>query len=99
MGRILFAFQIYGDFSGYSDIALGAARLLGFNPAPEFCLSVFLQRHRRVLAALAHLANLLATRLSLYPIGWKQSARWKIICNVFITLLVSGLWHGGNWTF
>jgi alginate O-acetyltransferase complex protein AlgI len=59
LGAIFFTFQIYGDFSGYSDIALGTARLFGIDSITELCFSIFFKRHRRILETLAYFAFLL----------------------------------------
>jgi alginate O-acetyltransferase complex protein AlgI len=55
LGAIFFTFQIYGDFSGYSDIALGTARLVRYRPFKKLCFPVFFKRHCRILETMAHL--------------------------------------------
>jgi alginate O-acetyltransferase complex protein AlgI len=98
-GAVLFAFQVYGDFSGYSDIALGTARLLGFNLLRNFAFPYF-SRDIAEYWRRWHISLTSWLRDYLYiPLGGSRVPRWKIICNVFIIFLVSGLWHGANWTF
>jgi len=99
MGAVLFSFQIYGDFSGYSDIAIGVARLFGVNLMrnfryPYFSVNIadFWQRW--------HISLTTWFRNYLYiPLGGNRGNRWFKIRNVFIVFLVSGLWHGAKWTF
>lgn len=96
---LLFAFQIYGDFSGYSDIAIGTARLFGIRlmknfDAPYFSKSIpeFWQRW--------HISLNTWFRDYLYiPLGGSRGSRSKHIRNILIVFLVSGLWHGADWTF
>ena len=96
---LLFTFQIYCDFSGYSDIAIGCARLFGFNLIqnfnyPYFSLSIpdFWRRW--------HMSLMTWFRDYIYiPLGGSRCERWKMFRNTFIVFLVSGLWHGANWTF
>ena len=98
-GAILFAFQIYGDFSGYSDIAIGTARLFGFNLMRNFNFPYFsrdiAEFWRRWLISLTTLF-----RDYIYiPIGGSRVSKSKMIRNTFIIFVVSGFWHGANWTF
>jgi len=96
---VLFAFQIYGDFAGYSLIAIGTARLFGFNlmtnfNRPYFATSVsdFWKRW--------HISLSTWFRDYLYiPLGGNRVIYPRWLFNIFITFLVSGLWHGANWTF
>lgn len=96
---IFFAFQIYGDFSGYTDIARGCAKVLDIKlmtnfDRPYFATSVkdFWRRW--------HISLSTWFRDYLYiPLGGSRCSRIKKYRNVFITFLVSGLWHGANWTF
>ena len=96
---ILFSFQIYGDFSGYSDIAIGCARLFGIHlmrnfDYPYFSCSIpeFWRRW--------HISLTTWFRDYIYiPLGGSRCSQWKIIRNVFIVWAVSGLWHGAKWTF
>ncbi len=99
IGAILFAFQIYGDFSGYSDIAIGTARLLGFNIMRNFALPYF-SRDIAEFWRRWHISLSSWFRDYLYiPLGGRYVSRLKRIRNILITFVVSGLWHGANWTF
>ena len=72
LGALFFAFQIYGDFSGYSDIALGTSRLLGIELLTKFCLSLFFKGYCRILATLAYLLIKLVQGLSIHTIRRQQ---------------------------
>ncbi len=99
IGAVFFAFQIYGDFSGYSDIAIGTARLLGFNLMRNFGFPYFT---RDIAEFWRHWHISLTTwfRDYLYiPLGGSRGTRALVIRNTFIIFLVSGFWHGANWTF
>ena len=99
MATLLFAFQIYCDFSAYSDIAIGIARILGIDlmenfRQPYFARSVgeFWQRW--------HIS--LSTWFKDYvyiPLGGNRVVKWRWYYNLMVVFLVSGLWHGANWTF
>ena len=95
-----YAFQIYYDFSGYTDIAIGSALLLGIKLPPNFNASLRRGQHRRLLAPLAHHAFQLAARLSVF-LAARQALEWKIFTyvNLFITMVIGGLWHGASWNF
>ncbi len=98
-GAVLFAFQIYGDFSGYSDIAIGTARLFGFNLMQNFAFPYF-SRDIAEFWRRWHISLSTWFRDYVYiPLGGNRGGRWKITRNVFIIFLVSGFWHGANWTF
>ncbi len=99
IGAILFAFQIYGDFSGYSDIALGTARLFGISLLRNFAFPYFsldiAEFWRRW-----HISLTTWFRDYLYiPLGGSRGTTIIKIRNTFIIFLVSGFWHGANWTF
>jgi D-alanyl-lipoteichoic acid acyltransferase DltB (MBOAT superfamily) len=99
LGAIAFAFQIYGDFSGYSDIALGASKLFGIQLMRNFNLPYFAQNipdfWRRW-----HISLSTWFRDYVYiPLGGSRVSGWKFYRNVFIIFLLSGFWHGANWTF
>ena len=99
LGAILFAFQIYGDFSGYSDIAIGSARLLGFNLTRNFAYPYF-SRDIAEFWRRWHITLCSWFRDYLYiPLGGSRCNITRKIRNVFIIFLVSGFWHGANWTF
>lgn len=96
---ILFTFQIYCDFSGYSDIAIGCARLFGFNLMRNFNNPYF-SRSIPEFWRRWHISLTSWFRDYVYiPLGGSRCKKWKIIRNVFIVWGISGLWHGANWTF
>lgn len=96
---ILFSFQIYCDFSGYSDIAIGCARLFGFNLMQNFNFPYF-SRSIPEFWRRWHISLTTWFRDYIYfPLGGSRCEKWKIIRNVYIVWGISGLWHGANWTF
>lgn len=98
-GAILFAFQIYCDFSGYSDIALGTARLFGINLLRNFSYPYF-SRNISEFWRRWHISLSTWFRDYLYiPLGGSKGGNWMRIRNTFIIFIVSGFWHGANWTF
>jgi D-alanyl-lipoteichoic acid acyltransferase DltB (MBOAT superfamily) len=99
LGAILFSFQIYGDFSGYSDIALGSARLLGIELLKNFSYPYF-SRDIAEFWRRWHISLTTWFRDYIYiPLGGSRVSKGKVIRNTFIIFLVSGFWHGANWTF
>jgi len=99
LGAIFFAFQIYGDFSGYSDIAIGTAKLFGFNLMQNFAFPYF-SRDIAEFWRRWHISLSTWFRDYLYiPLGGSRGTNYHKIRNVFIIFLVSGFWHGSNWTF
>jgi alginate O-acetyltransferase complex protein AlgI len=99
LGAIFFAFQIYGDFSGYSDIAIGTARLFGFNLMQNFAFPYF-SRDIAEFWRRWHISLSTWFRDYLYiPLGGSRGSTNKKIRNIFIIFIVSGFWHGANWTF
>jgi alginate O-acetyltransferase complex protein AlgI len=99
MGIFLFAIQIYCDFSGYSDIAIGSARLMGFDLMQNFDRP-YLSRNIAEFWRKWHISLSTWFRDYLYlPLGGQKRSVWRNHFNVFITFLVSGLWHGANWTY
>lgn len=99
LGAVLFAFQIYGDFSGYSDIAIGTARLFGFRLMKNFALPYF-SRDMAEFWRRWHISLSGWFRDYLYiPLGGSRGRTVSKIRNIFIIFLVSGFWHGANWTF
>jgi alginate O-acetyltransferase complex protein AlgI len=99
LATYFFAFQIYCDFSGYSDIAIGAAQVMGFKLMDNFnrpyyakSISEFWKRW--------HISLSTWFRDYLYiPLGGNRVVKWRWYTNLFLTFLISGLWHGANWTF
>ena len=99
LGTIYFAFQIYGDFSGYSDIAIGTSRLFGFRLMQNFSYPYF-SRDIAEFWRRWHISLSSWFRDYLYiPLGGSRGTRIQIIKNICIVFLISGLWHGANWTF
>lgn len=99
VGGVLYSFQIYGDFAGYSYMALGVGKLLGFDlinnfKRPYFAISITDFWHRWHIS--------LSTWLKDYvyiPLGGSRCSKFRSYINIFVTFLVSGIWHGANWTF
>jgi D-alanyl-lipoteichoic acid acyltransferase DltB (MBOAT superfamily) len=99
MGALLFTFQIYTDFSGYSDIALGTARLFGIDLLRNFAFPYF-SRDIAEFWRRWHISLSSWFRDYLYiPLGGSKGGNWMRIRNTFIIFIVSGFWHGANWTF
>jgi len=99
LGAVLFSIQIYGDFSGYSDIAIGVSRLFGFNLMKNFSFPYF-SRNIGEFWRRWHISLSTWFRDYLYiPLGGSRGNRWMQVRNIFIVFLVSGFWHGANWTF
>jgi D-alanyl-lipoteichoic acid acyltransferase DltB (MBOAT superfamily) len=99
LGAFFFAIQLYGDFSGYSDIAIGISRLFGFNLMQNFSFPYF-SRDIAEFWRRWHISLSTWFRDYLYvPLGGSRGSRWLKIRNVFIIFIVSGFWHGANWTF
>ena len=96
---VLFTFQIYCDFSGYSDIAIGCSRLFGFNLMRNFNFPYF-SRSIPEFWRRWHISLMTWFRDYIYfPLGGSRCKKIKIIRNIFIVWAISGLWHGANWTF
>ncbi len=99
LGAIFFTFQIYGDFSGYSDIAIGTSRLFGFNLMKNFAFPYF-SRDIAEFWRRWHISLSTWFRDYLYiPLGGSRGGTAMKIKNTFIIFIVSGFWHGANWTF
>ncbi len=99
VATVFFAFQIYCDFSGYSDIAIGTARVMGFDIMKNFNIPYF-------SASISEFWKRWHISLSTWfrdyvyiPLGGNRTIKWRWYYNLFITFLISGLWHGANWTF
>ena len=99
LGMLLFSFQIYCDFSGYSDIAIGISRLLGFDLMNNFKFPYF-SKNIREFWNRWHISLSTWFRDYLYiPLGGSKVSTQRRLINIFVVFLVSGLWHGANWTF
>jgi D-alanyl-lipoteichoic acid acyltransferase DltB (MBOAT superfamily) len=99
LGALFFTFQIYGDFSGYSDIALGTARLFGFSVLRNFAFPYF-SRDIAEFWRRWHISLTTWFRDYIYiPLGGSRVSKGKVVRNTFIIFLISGFWHGANWTF
>ncbi|WP_029272140.1 MBOAT family protein [Flavobacterium sp. KJJ] len=99
LGAIYFAFQIYGDFSGYSDIALGVSKLFGLDLLRNFNYPYF-SRDIAEFWRRWHISLSSWFRDYLYiPLGGSKGGIWMKIRNTFIIFIVSGFWHGANWTY
>ncbi|MCB0472277.1 MAG: MBOAT family protein, partial [Flavobacteriaceae bacterium] len=99
LGALFFTFQIYGDFSGYSDIAIGTSRLFGFDLMRNFNFPYF-SRDIAEFWRRWHISLSTWFRDYLYiPLGGSRGNTWMKIRNTFIIFIVSGFWHGANWTF
>lgn len=99
LGALFFTFQIYGDFSGYSDIALGTSRLFGFDLMQNFNFPYF-SRDIAEFWRRWHISLSTWFRDYLYvPLGGSREGTLMKIRNTFIIFIVSGFWHGANWTF
>lgn len=99
LGAFFFTFQIYGDFSGYSDIAIGTSRLFGFDLMRNFNFPYF-SRDIAEFWRRWHISLSTWFRDYLYiPLGGSRGGTWMKVRNTFIIFIVSGFWHGANWTF
>lgn len=96
---VLFAFQIYGDFSGYSDIAIGVSKLFGIKLMRNFNVPYF-SRDIAEFWRRWHISLTTWFRDYVYiPLGGSRCSKARVIRNTFVIFLVSGFWHGANWTF
>lgn len=96
---LLFLFQIYGDFSGYSDIAIGSARLMGIRIMDNFRMPFF-SRNMAEFWRRWHISlNTWFADYVYIPLGGSRCGKAKHLRNIFFVFLLSGLWHGANWTF
>ena len=99
LASILYTFQIYADFCGYSEMAIGVSQIMGFKVTENFKRPLFATNcgdfWRRW-----HMSLMAFFREYIYfPLGGSRCSQWKIFRNTMVTFLVSGLWHGANWTF
>lgn len=99
MAAIIFAVQIYADFSGYSDIAIGSARLLNIKLLPNFRYPFF-TRNVKELWQRWHISLMTWFREYLYfQLGGSRRGKWRTCLNIMIVFSISGLWHGAEWTY
>ena len=99
LATFFFSFQIYCDFSGYSDIAIGAALIMGYRLMTNFRRPYFAQSIREFWQRW-HISLSTWFRDYVYiSLGGNRVVKWRWYYNLFITFLVSGLWHGAEWTF
>ena len=99
LGLIYFSFQIYCDFSGYSDIAIGTAKLFGFDLKSNFKYPYFAVNIREFWNRW-HISLSTWFRDYVYiPLGGSKKSKWLTFRNVYVTFFLSGLWHGDNFTF
>lgn len=99
LGAVFFSFQIYGDFSGYSSIAIGCAKLFGIHLKPNF-LTPYFSRDCAEFWRRWHISlNKWFVDYVYIPLGGSRVSRSLIVRNIFVIFLLSGLWHGANWTY
>lgn len=99
LAAILFSFQIYGDFSGYSDVAIGTSKLFGIRLMRNFNVPYF-SRDIAEFWRRWHISLTTWFRDYIYiPLGGSRVSKIKVVRNTFVIFLVSGLWHGANWTY
>jgi len=99
VATIFFAFQIYCDFSGYSDIAIGAAQTMGFRLMDNFNRPYFSKSIAEFWKRW-HISLASWFKDYLYiPLGGNKVSKARWCCNIFVTFLISGLWHGARWNF
>ncbi len=99
IAAVLFAFQIYGDFSGYSDIAIGTSKLFGIKLMRNFDNPYF-SRDIAEFWRRWHISLTTWFRDYVYiPLGGSRVSKAKVVRNTFVIFLLSGFWHGANWTF
>lgn len=99
IAAVLYSFQIYADFSGYSDISIGVSRLLGFKISPNFQTPYF---SRSIVEFWRRWHISLTTWFKEYvyfPLGGSRCSLYKVVRNTSVVFILSGLWHGANWTY
>ena len=99
LASVLYTFQIYADFCGYSEMAIGVSQIMGFKVTENFkrplfstnCGDFWRRWHMSLMAFFREYVY--------FPLGGSRCSEWKIFRNTMVTFFVSGLWHGANWTF
>ena len=101
LGLIFFAFQIYGDFSGYSDIAIGTAKLFGVELMSNFKTPFFAKSVPEFWNRWHISLNTWMNDYVFFPMAfaWRKAKKKGVIAAVLLTFLISGLWHGSDWKF
>jgi len=99
LAAILYSIQIYGDFSGYSDMAIGSAKLLGFRFRDNFLFPYFSRNMNEFWKRWHVSLNTWFVDYVYIPLGGSREGKWKTIRNILIVFLLSGLWHGADWSF
>lgn len=99
LGALFFTFQIYGDFSGYSSIAIGCAKLFGIKLLPNFRVPYFSRDIAEFWKRWHISLNKWFVDYVYIPLGGSRVSKPKIVRNIFAIFLLSGLWHGANWTY
>lgn len=99
LAAVLFSFQIYGDFSGYSDIAIGSARLFGIRLIDNFKMPYFSRSVAEFWRRWHKSLNTWFVDYVYIPLGGSRCGKTRTILNTFVIFLLSGLWHGANWTY
>ena len=99
MATVFFSFQIYCDFSGYSDIAIGAARVMGFKLMTNFNRPIFAKSTGEFWKRWHISLSTWFKDYLYFPLGGNRVAIPRLYINLFIVFVISGLWHGANWTF
>lgn len=99
LAAIIYTIQIYGDFSGYSDMAIGSAKLLGFRFRDNFLFPYF-SRNMNEFWRRWHISlNTWFVDYVYIPLGGSRNGKWRTIRNIMVVFLLSGLWHGAYWSF
>lgn len=99
LSAVFFSFQIYGDFSGYSDIAIGTGKLFGIRLMRNFNLPYFSRSVAEFWKRWHISLNTWFVDYLYIPLGGSREGKWKTVRNTFIIFFLSGLWHGANWTY
>lgn len=99
VAAVLFAFQIYADFSGYSDIAIGCARLFGIELTTNFKVPYFSRSMREIWRRWHVTLMDWFTEYVYFPLGGSRRGKARTVVNTVIVFALSGLWHGANWTY